>query len=94
MQRRDRVGAVARLEREHRHAELFVAVDGIDAAERHEALAVDAERFAQRTEVLFDERRREAIVAGRDRRVRREDDLRCDAPQRLPRRRCLRSTMR
>ena len=44
--------------------------------------------------MLFDERAREAVVAGRHRRVRREDDLRGDAPQRLATRRCLRSSMR
>ena len=43
-----------------------------------------AERFAKRSEVLLDEGRREAIVPGRDRRVRREDDLRRDAPERFP----------
>ena len=37
------------------------------------------ERFAQRAQVLLDERRREPIVAGRHRRVGGEDDLRRDA---------------
>ena len=73
------------LERQHRHAERLAAVRRVDAAEPHEALVVEPERFAQRTEVLVDERRREAVVAGRHRRVRREDDLRRDAADRLPR---------
>ncbi len=56
----------------------------VDAAEADEALAVDAERFAQRAEVLVDESGGEAVVPGRDRRVRREDDLRRDAAERFP----------
>ncbi len=57
----------------------------IDAAEAEETLAIDGQRLAQWSEVLFDERRAEPIVSGWHRRVRREDDLRGDAPQCLPR---------
>ncbi len=75
----------ARLEREDRHAERLVAIRRVDAAEAHESLAIDPERFAQRPEVLVDERGSEAVVAGRHRRVGREDDLRRHTPQRFPR---------
>ena len=57
----------------------------IDAAEAEETLTIDGQRLAQWSEVLFDERRAEPIVSGWHRRVRREDDLRGDPPQCLPR---------
>ena len=59
---------------------------GIDAAEGQQPLAVEAQRLAQRAEVLLDEIGREAVVAGRDRRVRGETDVRGDHAQRLVRR--------
>ena len=83
VQRRHGVGAMAGLEREHRHAELFAPVVRVDAAKREERLVRQAERVAQRSEVLFDQLCREAVVARRHRRVRREHDLRGDPPHRL-----------
>lgn len=43
VQRRDGVGAVARLEREDRHAESFVAVRRVHASEAKKPVAIDAE---------------------------------------------------
>ena len=48
-------------------------------------MRVEAERLAQRPEMLFDEIGREAIVARRHRRVRGEHDLRGDAADRFVR---------
>ena len=62
----------------------------IDAGRRPSSvLAVEAHRVAQRPEVLLDEIRREAIVAGRHRRVGGEDDVRGDDAQRFVRRQAL-----
>ncbi len=85
VERRDGVGAMRRLQRQDRHAEGLVAVRRVDAAQAEETLAIDAKRFAQRAQVLVDEGGAEAVVAGRHGRVRREDDLRRDAAQGLPR---------
>ena len=84
VQRRHGVGAVAGSQGQHRHAERLVAVVRVDAAEAHELVAIEAERFAQRSEVLVDEPRAEAVVPGRHRRVRREHDLCGDAAERFP----------
>ena len=85
VQRRDGVGAMRELERQHRHAERLARVAGVDAAEAHEPRLVHAERVAQRPEVLLDHVGGEAIVPRGHRRVRREDDLRRDAAARLVR---------
>ena len=56
---------------------------GIHAPECHEPVVRQAERVAQRPEVLLDQLGREAIVARRNRRMRGEDHLRGHAPARL-----------
>ena len=89
VQRRDRVGVMRQLQRQHRHAERLVRVARIDAGPSPAALAVDAHRLAQRPEVLLDEIGRKAVVAGRDGRVGREDDVRGDEAQRLAGRQAL-----
>ena len=75
VQRRDGVGAARELQAEDGHAERFLVVGGIDAAEAHEILVSNAELLAQRPEVLLDQVRREAVVAGGHGRVGGEDDL-------------------
>ena len=57
--------------------------DGLTRPSASSSSALRPMRCAQRTEVLLDERRREAIVAGRHRRVRREHHLRRDSAQRF-----------
>ncbi len=47
----------------------------LHAAQRHQMVVRNAQSFAQGAEVLFDQMGREAIMAGRNGRVRREDDL-------------------
>ena len=90
VQRRHRVGAVRQLQRQHRHAERLVSsCCGSTPAEGQQRLAVEAHRLAQRSEMLLDEIRREAIVAGRHGRVRGEEDVRGDHAQRLVRRQAL-----
>ncbi len=76
VQRRDRIGATAALEGEHRHAELFVAIAGVHASQPHERVPRHAERVAKRAEMFLDQVRMKAIVACRHRRVCREHDLR------------------
>ena len=74
-----------RLQRQHRHAEVFAAVVRVDAAERHQlrrGRGPSASRSGPRCSSIRS--RREAIVAGRHRRVRGEDDLRRDAAHALP----------
>ena len=83
VQRRHRVGAARQLQREDRHAEPFVRIGRVDASERQQLVRAHAHGGAQRAEVLVDQRRREAIVARRHRRVRREHDLRRDSAQRF-----------
>jgi hypothetical protein len=75
---------MTRFEREHGHAKGLTVIGGVDAAETHELVVVEAERFAQRTEMLVDEGRREPIVSCRHRRMGREDDLCRDSSQRFP----------
>ena len=70
---------MADLEREHGHAEVLAVVARIDAPEREELVVRQPERIARRTQMLLDERRGEAVVSRRHRRVRREHDLRADA---------------
>ena len=67
------------LERQHGHAEPFTRVVRVHASEREQRVIRQPQAVAHRTEVLFDEIGREAIVAGRHRRVRREHHLRGDA---------------
>ena len=59
---------------------------GLTRPSARNASARQPERVAQRSEVLLDERRREAVVPGRHRRVRGEDDLRRHAAHRFVRR--------
>ena len=77
------VGPPRRLEGKHRHAEVLVCVAGIDAAERHQGVSVQPQRFAKRAQVLFDQRLGKPIVAGRHRSMGGENDLPGDAAQRL-----------
>ena len=81
VQRRYRVGPARELQRKYRHAEPFVRIGRVDPSERHQLVRAQAHGRAQRAEVLVDERRGEAIVARRNRRVRREDHLRRDSAQ-------------
>ena len=74
---------MAALERQHGHAEPFTRVVRVHASEREERVILQPQAVAHRTEVLFDEIGREAIVAGRHRRMRREHDLRRDATRGL-----------
>ena len=83
VQRRHGIGAARQLQREDRHAEAFVRIGRIDASERQQLVCAQSHRLAQRAEMLLDEMRREAIVPGRHRRVRREDDLRRNSAQRF-----------
>ena len=57
----------------------FARVVRVHASEREERVVRQAQAVAHRTEVLFDEIGREAIVAGRHRRMRGEHHLRGDA---------------
>ena len=67
VQRRDRIGAARKLQAQHRHAELpHRDVARVFAAERHEPFVRNAERVAQRSEVLFDQVGAEAVVSRRD----------------------------
>ncbi len=65
----DRAG---RPHRQRRHVEL-AALTGVVAAERHEHLAVAVHRSPAGGELFFHQREGERVVAGRHRRVRRED---------------------
>src|SRR5262249_4746742 len=77
----DAVRAVGEAEREDRHAEALERVVGV-AAEAPELVGREAELAPELAQVLLDELVREAVVARRDRRVRREER----APRgRLPR---------
>ena len=78
--RRHGVGVPARPQGQDGHAEVFALVVGIDATEAHEVVLGQAERFAQRPDVLFDQRCREAIVPGGNRRVGGEARHARDAP--------------
>ena len=55
------------------------SLPGIFAAERHQAVMREAEIFAERSQMLFNQIRAEAVVAGGHRRVRGEDDFAGDA---------------
>ncbi len=79
MQRGDSVGAAGELEAEDGHAEGLLVVGGMFAAEGEEFFLRDAELFAQRSEVFFDECGTEAIVACGDGGVGGEDDFAGDA---------------
>ena len=64
--RRHGVGVPARPQGQHGHAEVFALVVGIDATEAHEVVLGQAERLAQRPDVLFDQRCRESDRARRE----------------------------
>ena len=72
VQRGDAVRVARHLERQHRHAQRLAVVLGPDAPEAEELVLRQAQRAAQRLEVIVDQLGREAIVAGVDRRVGRE----------------------
>ena len=59
-------------------------IRGVDPAQRHQVVVLDAQRLAERSQMLLDEIRMKPIVTGGHRRVGGEDDLRGDPPQRLP----------
>ena len=83
VQRRDRVGAARQLQRQHGHAERLAVIARVLASQRQQRVGRKAQRVAQRAEVFLDQLRREPIVAGRNGRVRCEDDLRRDAADAL-----------
>ena len=86
MHRRDRIGAVRALAaRAPSCRTLRRSRTGSTRPSPSEVPRGDIPSLAQRAEVLFDERPAEAIVAGRDRRVRREHDLADDAARSLRR---------
>ena len=72
VQRRHAVRVARHLERQHGHAQRLAVVLGADAPEAQELVLRQAQRAAQRLEVIVDQLGREAVVAGVDRRVRRE----------------------
>ena len=73
VQRAHGVGAPRELQADDGHAERFVLVLRLDAAEAHQLGGRNAELVAQRAQVLFDQAGVEAVVAGGDGRVRGED---------------------
>ena len=75
MQRGDSVGAARKTEAENRHAESFLMIGGLFAAQAHQAFRREAEFVAQGTEMFFDEIGIEAVVAGGNGRVRGENDF-------------------
>jgi len=83
MQRRDRVRAPRHAQTEHRHAEFFMLVAGVLAAERHQRVVREAHLFAQRPEVLFNQAPMKAVVPRRHWRVRREHHFARHPRQRL-----------
>ena len=72
VQARHRVRVARHLEGEHGHAQRLARVLGPHAAQAQELLPRQPQRQAQRLEVLVDQLGRKAVVAGVDRRVRRE----------------------
>ena len=72
VQRRDAVRVARHLERQHGHAQRLPVILGADAAETQELVLRQAQRAAQRFQVVVDQLGREAIVARVDRRVRGE----------------------
>ena len=75
------VGPARELQPEHGHAERFVLVLRLDAAQAHQLLERDAQLVAQRAEVLLDQAAVEAVVAGGHGRVRGEDGVLGDVAQ-------------
>ncbi len=75
MQRRNRVGATRDTQSKDGHAEIFVAIAWIFAADLHQPIVRQAETFAQRTKMLLNQIAAESIVTSGNRRVRREHYL-------------------
>ena len=65
----DGVGAAGQLEGQHRHAERFPLVVGIDPAQPHQPLVRQANLVGERAEVLVHQVGGEAVVSGGDGRV-------------------------
>ena len=76
------VRAARELESQHGHAERFVVVLRLDAADAHQLVERDAQLVAQRSEMLFDQVLVEAVVSGGHGRVRGEDRMLGDIAQR------------
>ena len=74
----DAVAPPGEPQRQRRHIKVRPSVAVGIAAEPQKLLAVQAERLPVAVEMLFDEMEGEHVVAGRDRRVRREDGRRSD----------------
>ncbi len=68
----DAVGVARQLERQHRHAERLVGIAGIHPPQPHEVVVRQVERLPDLAQVLLDQAGGKPIVAGGDRRVRRE----------------------
>ena len=83
VQRADRVGPARELEADDGHAEGFVLVLRLDAAEAHQLRGRNAQRVAQRAQVLFDQSGVEAVVAGGHGRVGGEDGVLGDFAERF-----------
>lgn len=81
MQVRNGVGAAARLEGEHRHAEGFGVIVRVDASQPHAGLDTQPEFVGERAEVFLDEAVVEPVMTGRDRRVRGEHSTGGGFPQ-------------
>src|SRR5208282_4984757 len=75
VQGRHRIGAAGKFEPQDRHAELFLVVVGAHASEAHQIIVREAKLITQGPQMLFDEIGIEAVVTGRDRGVRGEDDF-------------------
>jgi hypothetical protein len=75
VQRADGIHAPRQLQAQHRHAKILLAVGGIFAAKAHQILVRNAQRIAQRPQVLLDQVGAEAVVSRRHRRVRGKDHL-------------------
>ena len=86
MQRRHGIAAARQLQRQHRHAEIFVGVVGIHPAPGEELIVALAQPLAQRAQVLFDQSRRKPVMPGRYRRMRGENDVASTRGGRPPRR--------
>ena len=69
VQGRNGVGAPRKFQAQHRHAELFVMIVRLLAAQRHQRSCEMPERLAQGPKVFFDQTRMKAVMAGGNRRM-------------------------